>query len=58
MWQKEVDMYGTIANSVKIVIGNKIDREGDRAIAREDGGVRQGARVLVSRVQRKTKVRV
>ena len=37
VWQKEVDMYGTIANSVKIVIGNKIDREGERAIAREDG---------------------
>lgn len=26
-WRKEVEMYGMIVNLVKIVIGNKIDRE-------------------------------
>ena len=36
-WRKEVEMYGTIANSVKIVIGNKIDREDERTVARKDG---------------------
>ena len=36
-WRKEVEMYGTIANSVKIVIGNKIDREDERTVARKEG---------------------
>ena len=52
-WRKEVEMYGTIANSVKIVIGNKIDREDERTVARRGGrGVREGVWVLVSGVQR------
>ena len=59
VWQKEVDMYGTIANSVKIVIGNKIDREGERAIAREDGvAFAKEHGCLFLECSAKTKVRV
>ena len=27
VWQKEVDMYSTIPDAIKIVVGNKIDKE-------------------------------
>jgi Ras-related protein Rab-18 len=37
IWQKEVDMYGTIDNSVKMIVGNKVDKESARAIAKEEG---------------------
>ena len=59
VWQKEVDMYGTIANSVKIVIGNKIAGEGERAIAREDGvAFAKEHGCLFLECSAKTKVRV
>ena len=37
VWRKEVELYSTIENAVKIVIGNKVDKEADRAISREKG---------------------
>jgi Ras-related protein Rab-18 len=36
IWAREVDMYGTVADCVKIVIGNKSDKESDRAVSREE----------------------
>lgn len=58
-WRKEVEMYGTIANSVKIVIGNKIDREDERTVAREEGvAFAKEYGCLFLECSAKTKVRV
>lgn len=37
VWRKEVDMYSTISNGVKMIVGNKVDKESSREIAKEDG---------------------
>jgi Ras-related protein Rab-18 len=37
VWQKEVDMYSTIADAVKIVVGNKCDKESERAVMKAEG---------------------
>ena len=58
-WLKEVEMYGTIENSVKIVIGNKVDRESERAVAREEGvAFAKEHGCLFLECSAKTKVRV
>jgi Ras-related protein Rab-18 len=58
-WRKEVEMYGTIANSVKIVIGNKIDREDERTVARAEGvAFAKEYGCLFLECSAKTKVRV
>ena len=58
-WRKEVEMYGTIANSVKIVIGNKIDREDERTVARKEGvAFAKEYGCLFLECSAKTKVRV
>ena len=58
-WRKEVEMYGTIANSVKIVIGNKIDREDERTVARKEGvAFAKEDGCLFLECSAKTKVRV
>lgn len=58
-WRKEVEMYGTIANSVKIVIGNKIDKEDERTVAREEGvAFAKEYGCLFLECSAKTKVRV
>eukprot|EP00002_Diphylleia_rotans_P026091 TRINITY_DN5187_c0_g2_i1.p1 TRINITY_DN5187_c0_g2~~TRINITY_DN5187_c0_g2_i1.p1 ORF type:complete len:208 (+),score=50.76 TRINITY_DN5187_c0_g2_i1:59-682(+) len=36
-WMKEVDSYSTHADIVKIVVGNKVDKEAVREVTREDG---------------------
>tara|TARA_A100001037_G_scaffold176527_1_gene158268 strand:- start:5653 stop:6312 length:660 start_codon:yes stop_codon:yes gene_type:complete len=36
VWQKEVDMYSTIPDAIKIVVGNKIDKEEERKVKKED----------------------
>ena len=41
IWQREVDMYSTVEDCVKIVIGNKVDRAEQRAVSREEGGARE-----------------
>ena len=37
IWQREVDMYSTVEDCVKIVIGNKVDKAEHRAVSREEG---------------------
>ena len=37
IWQREVDMYSTVEDCVKIVIGNKVDKAEQRAVSREEG---------------------
>lgn len=38
IWQREVDMYSTVEDCVKIVIGNKVDKaEHGRKVSREEG---------------------
>ena len=37
IWAKEVDLYATVEDCVKIVIGNKIDKEKAREVSRKEG---------------------
>lgn len=36
-WAKEVELYSTNRECVKILVGNKVDRESERAVSREEG---------------------
>ncbi|KAL5546060.1 hypothetical protein UlMin_005747 [Ulmus minor] len=37
VWIKEVELYSTNQNCVKMLVGNKVDRESERAVSREEG---------------------
>ncbi|KAK2992910.1 hypothetical protein RJ640_024064 [Escallonia rubra] len=37
VWAKELDLYSTNQNCVKMLVGNKVDRESERAVSREEG---------------------
>ncbi|XP_040961238.1 ras-related protein RABC2a isoform X2 [Gossypium hirsutum] len=37
VWAKEVELYSTNQDCVKILVGNKIDRESERAVSKEEG---------------------
>ncbi|XP_057512449.1 ras-related protein RABC2a-like [Actinidia eriantha] len=37
VWAKEVDLYSTSQDCVKILVGNKVDRESERVVSREEG---------------------
>ncbi|KAL5546062.1 hypothetical protein UlMin_005749 [Ulmus minor] len=37
VWAKEVELYSTNQNCVKMLVGNKVDRESERAVSREEG---------------------
>jgi Ras-related protein Rab-18 len=37
VWRKEVEMYSTISNGVKMIVGTKVDKDSSREIAKEDG---------------------
>ncbi|XP_057981998.1 ras-related protein RABC2a [Malania oleifera] len=37
VWAKEVDLYSTNQNCVKMLVGNKVDRESERVVSREEG---------------------
>ncbi|XAR65812.1 Small monomeric GTPase [Bertholletia excelsa] len=37
VWSKEVDLYSTNQDCVKMLVGNKADRESERAVSREEG---------------------
>ncbi|XP_059646806.1 ras-related protein RABC2a-like [Cornus florida] len=37
VWAKEVDLYSTNQDCVKMLVGNKVDRESERAVSREEG---------------------
>ncbi|KAM7531702.1 hypothetical protein LguiB_035112 [Lonicera macranthoides] len=36
-WAKEVELYSTNQDCVKMLVGNKVDRESQRAVSREEG---------------------
>ncbi|GAB2276825.1 Ras- protein RABC2a [Dionaea muscipula] len=36
-WAKEVELYSTNEECVKILVGNKVDREEERSVTREEG---------------------
>ncbi|TXG58425.1 hypothetical protein EZV62_016254 [Acer yangbiense] len=37
VWAKEVELYSTNQDCVKMHVGNKVDRESERAVSREEG---------------------
>lgn len=37
IWMREVDMYSTIEDAVKMVVANKLDKESEREVSREAG---------------------
>ncbi|KAL7228601.1 hypothetical protein ACSBR2_007332 [Camellia fascicularis] len=37
IWAKEVELYSTNQDCVKILVGNKVDKDGERAVSREEG---------------------
>ncbi|KAK4343070.1 hypothetical protein RND71_038886 [Anisodus tanguticus] len=37
VWAKEVELYSNNQDCVKILVGNKVDRESERAVTREEG---------------------
>ncbi|XP_068642559.1 ras-related protein RABC2a-like isoform X2 [Aristolochia californica] len=37
VWVKEVELYSTNSNCIKMLVGNKVDKENERAVTREEG---------------------
>jgi len=37
IWLREVDMYSTVQDAVWMIVGNKIDRNAERAVSRAEG---------------------
>ncbi|XP_057422565.1 ras-related protein RABC2a-like [Lotus japonicus] len=37
IWAKEVDLYSTNHDCIKILVGNKVDKESERAVTKEEG---------------------
>lgn len=37
VWLKEVDLYSTNPDCIKMLVGNKVDRDAERAVAKEEG---------------------
>ncbi|XWS55896.1 hypothetical protein CRYUN_Cryun09bG0039300 [Craigia yunnanensis] len=37
VWAKEVELYSTNQGCVKMLVGNKVDRDSERAVSREEG---------------------
>lgn len=37
VWLREVNMYSTVPDCVTLVVANKVDREGERAVTRAEG---------------------
>lgn len=37
IWAKEVELYSTNKGCIKMVVGNKVDRDSERAVTREEG---------------------
>ncbi|MBA0625205.1 hypothetical protein Godav_010432, partial [Gossypium davidsonii] len=37
VWAKEVELYSTNQDCVKMLVGNKVDRDSERAVTREEG---------------------
>ncbi|XP_021690254.2 ras-related protein RABC2a isoform X2 [Hevea brasiliensis] len=37
IWAKEVELYSTNQDCIKVLIGNKVDKDSERAVSREEG---------------------
>ena len=37
LWMNEVEMYSTIPDAIKMVVGNKVDKQDDRQVTKEEG---------------------
>ncbi|KAL9318208.1 hypothetical protein ACSQ67_014725 [Phaseolus vulgaris] len=37
VWSKEVELYSTNQNCVKMLVGNKVDRDSERVVTKEEG---------------------
>ncbi|OVA19491.1 Small GTPase superfamily [Macleaya cordata] len=37
VWAKEVELYSTNQDCIKMLVGNKVDRDSERAVTREEG---------------------
>ncbi|KAL7096780.1 hypothetical protein ACP275_10G101000 [Erythranthe tilingii] len=37
VWAKELDLYSTHEDCIKMLVGNKVDRENERVVSREEG---------------------
>ncbi|KAG5113015.1 hypothetical protein JHK82_036284 [Glycine max] len=37
VWSKEVELYSTNQNCVKMLVGNKVDRDSERVVSKEEG---------------------
>ncbi|KAL2487321.1 Ras-related protein RABC2a [Abeliophyllum distichum] len=37
IWAKEVELYSTNQDCIKMLVGNKVDRESERVVSREEG---------------------
>ncbi|PIA43615.1 hypothetical protein AQUCO_01900186v1 [Aquilegia coerulea] len=37
IWEKEVELYSTSQSCIKMLVGNKVDKDDERAVTREEG---------------------
>jgi Rab family protein len=37
IWAKEIELYSTNHDCIKMLVGNKVDRESERKVSREEG---------------------
>ncbi|KAH8507612.1 hypothetical protein H0E87_009961 [Populus deltoides] len=37
IWAKEIDLYSTNQDCIKMLVGNKVDKESDRAVSKKEG---------------------
>ncbi|XP_051132219.1 ras-related protein RABC2a-like isoform X1 [Andrographis paniculata] len=37
VWEKELELYSTNQDCIKMLVGNKVDRESERVVSREEG---------------------
>ncbi|KAK9127557.1 hypothetical protein Syun_016354 [Stephania yunnanensis] len=37
VWAKEIELYSTNQDCIKMLVGNKVDRDGERVVTREEG---------------------
>ncbi|KHN34080.1 Ras-related protein RABC1 [Glycine soja] len=37
IWAKEIDLYSTNQDCIKMLVGNKLDKEGDRVVTKKEG---------------------
>ncbi|KAK7353657.1 hypothetical protein VNO80_19108 [Phaseolus coccineus] len=37
IWSKEIELYSTNSECIKMLVGNKVDKEGDRVVTKKEG---------------------